>query len=196
MSAEREDRERHILSLRPQVLWIARGVKAGLPLHVALDDLVAEGWIGAIRAVDRWDPAKGALSTIAEWSIRSAIADYLRAQDFLSRHDRAAFRASVERATALGEKPPCRVFHFDIMSMPRGAAADKGAIRAVTRIEAEIDLRRLVAGANLTPKQAAVIERRFLREERAVVISHDLGVNESRVSQIKKAALRKLRAAA
>lgn len=54
---------------------IANGYRGyGLPLH----DLVAEGSIGMIQAIERFDPEKGfRLSTYARWWIRAAIKDYV-----------------------------------------------------------------------------------------------------------------------
>ncbi len=43
-----------------------------------LDDLIQEGAIGLIRALDRYDPSKGAFSSFATRSIDSQIRHYLR----------------------------------------------------------------------------------------------------------------------
>ena len=53
------DREEAIVGLMPVVLSIARKVHHQVP-DFPYDDLVSEGWIGAMQAVDRYDPDKGA----------------------------------------------------------------------------------------------------------------------------------------
>ena len=64
-------RERLITANLRLVVKIARGYEGfGLPLQ----DLISEGNLGLIRAVDRYDPARGAkLATYAGWWIRQSV---------------------------------------------------------------------------------------------------------------------------
>ena len=75
MDGGRTDR---ILSLRPIVLRYARLYAGHNP--TLRDDLIGEGWVGAVRAVDSHRPETGAsLPTYAAHRIRGAMLDHLRA---------------------------------------------------------------------------------------------------------------------
>jgi RNA polymerase sigma factor for flagellar operon FliA len=78
-------------------LWlvrcIARSIVDSLPKQVEIDDLISAGTVGLIRAIDDFDPSKGAkLETYARYRIRGAILDELRRQDMLSPSTRAKLR--------------------------------------------------------------------------------------------------------
>lgn len=95
-----------ILAHLPQVELLAKRLKRRCP-QLELDDLIQVGSIGLIRAVDRFDPARGCLlKTIAEHTIRGALLDYLRQIDPLSRgvrlfqKQRDAILAEMERTGA------------------------------------------------------------------------------------------------
>lgn len=78
-------RERMILDHLPQVELVARRFHRRCR-QVELEDLIAEGTIGMITAIDRFDPALGWKSkTFVEHRIRGAILDYLRRIDPLPR---------------------------------------------------------------------------------------------------------------
>jgi RNA polymerase sigma factor FliA len=105
-----EDREMLIIEHLPQVRLIARRIHERLPCHVSLDDLVSNGTIGLISAIDNFDPSqKVKLKTYAEYRIRGAILDGLRGMDWaprgrrkLSRRIESAITASEQR---LGRVP-------------------------------------------------------------------------------------------
>ncbi len=53
-----------------QVVWVAKRFRGrGVPFA----DLVQEGAIGLAKAVDKWDPERGELSTVSTWWIRKQI---------------------------------------------------------------------------------------------------------------------------
>lgn len=60
-----------------------------LPPSVEIDDLVNDGVIGLMEALDRFDPSKAKLSTFAARRIRGAMLDGLRARDPISRSTRS-----------------------------------------------------------------------------------------------------------
>lgn len=77
-------RQEVILSLEPRVTFYARSFFRKLParIHLSLEDLTSYGWIGAIQAVDRFDPArKVKLTSFACQRISGAILDGIRAMD-------------------------------------------------------------------------------------------------------------------
>lgn len=79
------------LSLVYQVAW---QVKRRVGDHVTVEELVSAGTLGLIRAVERFDPARGrALSTFAIPRIRGAMLDDLRERDWVPRRVRRRMRA-------------------------------------------------------------------------------------------------------
>src|SRR5690606_28072732 len=57
-----------------------------LPSHIELDDLISSGVIGLMDAIEKYDPKRdNKFKTYAEFRIRGAILDELRAQDWVPR---------------------------------------------------------------------------------------------------------------
>lgn len=77
-------------------------VASGLPDYVDRDDLLSAGLLGLIRAVDRYDPSRGAgFTTYATLLIRGAILDELRSLDWAPRGLRGRYRRLEETVAAL-----------------------------------------------------------------------------------------------
>jgi RNA polymerase sigma factor for flagellar operon FliA len=101
-----EERESLILQYAPLVKTIAGRLGMRLPQHVSQDDLVSAGIMGLLDAVDKFNEDKGvAFKSYAEFRIRGAMLDELRAMDWVPRSVRrnarrleAAF-AKVENET-------------------------------------------------------------------------------------------------
>ena len=104
-----EDRLRLIEANLPLVAMIAAEYRGrGVPFA----DLVQEGSIGLIRAVDRFDPDRGArLSTYATWWIRHAVvcavgdARTVRLPDSARRRLQTLRRSAAKLAAATGREP-------------------------------------------------------------------------------------------
>ena len=182
-----------------------RGVmtKANLALvvHVAKDynhrgvplvDLIQEGNIALIHAVERFDPERGCrLSTYATAWLQRAIHRTVRS---LSRTVRLPESARGARSRSVPIDEPmgeARLSLTDILIEPDALAPDDEAAREEIRARA----RELLDG--LRPQEAHVVRRRFgigdhppmtLRE-----VGEELGVTRERIRQIEKAALDKLR---
>lgn len=78
----------------PLVYQVAWQVKRRIGDHVTVEELVSAGTLGLIRAVERFDPARGrALSTFAIPRIRGAMLDDLRERDWVPRRVRRRMRA-------------------------------------------------------------------------------------------------------
>ncbi len=70
----------------PLVKFIAQKIAIRLPANIELDDLLSAGIIGLMDAIDKYDPARdNKFKTYAEFRIRGAILDELRAQDWIPR---------------------------------------------------------------------------------------------------------------
>jgi RNA polymerase sigma factor FliA len=82
----------------PLVKYIASRIAGRLPSHIEIDDLTNAGVIGLIDAVEKFDPArKIKFKTYAEFRIKGAILDELRALDWLPRSTRQK-ASRIERA--------------------------------------------------------------------------------------------------
>jgi RNA polymerase sigma factor for flagellar operon FliA len=80
------EREALILEHAPIIRYVAGRIAMRLPAHISLDDLTSAGVLGLIDAVDRFDPSQNVkFKTYAEFRIRGAILDELRAMDWVPR---------------------------------------------------------------------------------------------------------------
>lgn len=80
------DRNRLIVEYAPLIKYIAQRIAARLPANIELDDLISSGVIGLMDAIDKYDPSRdNKFKTYAEFRIRGAILDELRAQDWVPR---------------------------------------------------------------------------------------------------------------
>ena len=89
---------------------MARRIHVRLPRHVPFNDLVQEGVVGLIDAVEKYDPAKNVrLRSYARLRIRGAILDSLRELDWgprqLRRQARRIDQARNQLACQLGRAP-------------------------------------------------------------------------------------------
>jgi RNA polymerase sigma factor for flagellar operon FliA len=95
-------REALVLQHLPQVRLIAKRIHERLPDYVSLDDLISNGVIGLLAAIDNFDPSLNVqLNTYAERKIRGAILDGLREADWAPREVRKKGRlieAAIHRA--------------------------------------------------------------------------------------------------
>lgn len=75
-----------IIEYAPLIKYIAQKIAARLPSNIELDDLISCGVIGLMDAIQKFDPSRdNKFKTYAEFRIRGAILDELRAQDWVPR---------------------------------------------------------------------------------------------------------------
>jgi RNA polymerase sigma factor (sigma-70 family) len=90
--SETDEREARIRELLPLVKRIARRLKRLAP-GFDLDDLIGDGSLGLIRAVDSYDPSRGSsLKHFARHSIAGAMLNGIRRMDPVSERARRAVR--------------------------------------------------------------------------------------------------------
>jgi len=65
-----------IHSCLPLVINIAKKFRVNNK-HIDLDDMVQEGNIALMRAVDKWDINKGSITTVAVWAIKNSLVDMI-----------------------------------------------------------------------------------------------------------------------
>ena len=84
LSAQQKDKL--IMEYAPLIKFIAQKIAVRLPSNIELDDLISSGVIGLMDAIDKYDPTRdNKFKTYAEFRIRGAILDELRAQDWVPR---------------------------------------------------------------------------------------------------------------
>jgi len=93
-SGSQEIREQLVLQGVPLVHYMLHRLGITREIGADYEDLVHQGLLGLIDAVDRFDPALGTrFSTYASIRIRGKIIDYLRSNDWMSRSTRKRTRA-------------------------------------------------------------------------------------------------------
>ena len=79
-------RDQLVLEYAPLIKYIAQKIAARLPANIELDDLMSSGVIGLMDAIEKYDSSRdNKFKTYAEFRIRGAILDELRAQDWVPR---------------------------------------------------------------------------------------------------------------
>jgi RNA polymerase sigma factor (sigma-70 family) len=133
-----------------------------------VDDARSEARIALWRCARAFDPAIGCtLQQYAQRRVFGAVVDTLRVEQFLPRRGYRADVLSIEAATnAMG-----------ISSIPKAEHID--VLRALSRVT--------------NPRHRYVIKRRFFDDADGSEISRELGVNQSRVSQMTQQAFRAMR---
>ncbi len=97
-------RDRIILDYSPLVRFVAHRIAIKTPPNIEFDDLISSGVLGLIDAIEKYDPTRNnKFKTYAEFRIRGAILDNLRAQDWVPRSVREQVKR-VDRANALLEQ--------------------------------------------------------------------------------------------
>lgn len=103
-------KDRLILEYAPLIKFIAQKIAIRLPPNIEVDDLISSGVIGLMDAIEKYDPTRdNTFKTYAEFRIRGAILDELRAQDWVPRsvRDKAKLldRTTVKLEAQMGRTP-------------------------------------------------------------------------------------------
>ena len=102
-------RNRLVLQYAPLVKYVAGRLRTRMPDSVDQDDLVSDGVLGLMDAIERFEPARGlSFQTFAVPRIRGAIIDGMRSMDFVPRSVRDKLRV-VQRAQVTLEERLGRV---------------------------------------------------------------------------------------
>lgn len=211
-------RESQIRELFPLVKRIARRVNRLIPSS-DVDDLIGDGSVGLIRAIDSFDPSRGpTLEQYAGRVIAGAMLNGLRRLDPVServrREVREAEREQYALATQLGTMPTqCEMeerrpglrravthaYRYTPLSLdgplPAGESlsgdwgADPGIIAAY---RSERDFIR-AALYRLTPRQRRVLALHYFRGKSLHQIGEALAISPQRASQLHQAAIKNLR---
>ena len=217
---DRDARDRLVLQYSPLVKYVAGRVRSGLPSTVEQADLVSDGVIGLMDAIDKFDPDRGLqFQTYAVSRIRGAIVDGLRASDWVPRSIREKIRdinaaqAGLERQ--LGRAPQddevaaelgitvaelrtmySQTAYTSVVSFEAATLDDEETPRAaVDQPGADDDIPPgfLAAVRELAERDQIVVALYYWDRLTLAEIGQVLGVSESRISQLHSRATMTLR---
>ena len=211
-------RNRLVLQYAPLVKYVAGRLRTRMPDSVEQDDLVSDGVLGLMDAIERFEPDRGlSFQTFAVPRIRGAIIDGMRSMDFVPRSVRDKLRL-IARARVVLEERLGRV--PDDSEVAAESGIDLQQMRDLTRQATsnhanldDFDLAdELSSAADDGVEQKAVTTSlmrvvKQLRERDQVIIAlyyfegltlaeigQVLGITESRVSQVHRRATVLMRA--
>lgn len=96
----KELKNRLIQDYASLIKFVAHKIAVKLPANIELDDLISAGVLGLIDAIEKYDHTRdNKFKTYAEFRIRGAILDDLRAQDWIPRSVRDQVK-KIDRANA------------------------------------------------------------------------------------------------
>jgi RNA polymerase sigma factor for flagellar operon FliA len=209
-TGDRELRNRLVVRYSPLVKYVAGRIRPGLPQSVDSADLLSDGVIGLMDAVDKFEPARGLqFQTYAVPRIRGAIIDGLRATDWVPRSVRTKLR-DIERARTaledrLGRTPDDREIaaELGISVAALGEIHSKASYTGVAHLDDpgmgedqmpaameldpdDADMREVLVHAirELPERDQIILTLYYFETLTLSEIGQVLGVTESRVSQL------------
>lgn len=217
------DADQLVVRHLPIVTYLVRETMSRVPSHVDQDALHSAGNLALVAAAQAFDPDRGVpFDRYASTRIRGAIVDELRSVDWASRSVRRRSRdvaetrarltaggrtpgdaevatelgmsveeivrndADVARATVLPLDPGPDFSYAD--SLRTTEPGPEAALLNTEQLEYLVD-----AIAELPERLAAVVRGYFLEERPMAALAAELGVTESRISQLRAEALVLLR---
>lgn len=213
-----EVRNRLVLQYAPLVKYVAGRVRSGMPQTVEQADLVSEGVIGLMDAIEKFEPGRGLqFQTYAVPRIRGAIIDGLRAADWVPRSVRNKIRdiqqAQVALESRIGRTPTdteiadelqvsvkelratyAKVSYTSLASIDEIGVTDDFGVAAEDALEDnEVRAALMAAITHLPERDKIIIALYYFEGLTLSEIGQVLGVTESRVSQLHTRATLSLR---
>ena len=214
-----DERERHVLKLFPVVFKIAHRV-ARICRVPDEDDLVGDGALGLVRALDTYDASRGvSLDRYARHVILGAMLNGLRRKDPISERARRRVREG-DRLQAASEARGVPLSAQELEEAVPGISRARAAVErglplsldaplpagARMRIDWSNDPAQLYEGIareravhsaleRLSSRQREIVVQHYFSDTPLRTISESLAVTPQRVSQLHCAALHRMRAA-
>lgn len=213
-------RNRLVLQYSPLVKYVAGRVRSGLPSVVDQNDLVSDGVIGLMDAIDKFDPDRGLqFQTYAVSRIRGAMVDGLRSGDWVPRSVREKVRdidaAQARLENKHGRAPTdaevaeelditvaelrsmySQTAHTSVVSFEAVTGDDEDHPRAAVQLpglDDDVPAGFLTAVRELPERDQIVVALYYWDRLTLAEIGQVLGVTESRVSQLHSRATMTLR---
>jgi RNA polymerase sigma factor (sigma-70 family) len=213
-----EDRDDAIRRLLPLVRRIARRILRLVP-GSDLDDLIGDGCLGIIRAVDAFDPSLGpSLEQYARQIALGAMLNGVRRLDPVSERVRRVIRIAERERYALaveqGALPTYREMEarhpalvraradahrgsplsLDAPLPPEAGHVPSGGEDPADAILASAERRRVHAAIDTLPeRERAIVVAHYFGEQPLRALSDDMRVSPQRVSQLHVAAIQRMR---
>ncbi|MDR2614056.1 MAG: RNA polymerase sigma factor FliA [Candidatus Accumulibacter sp.] len=151
------DKDQLVQHFAPLVKRIAYYLMARCPASVQIDDLVQNGMIGLLDAIDRFETGLGAqFETYAAQRIRGAMLDGLRENDWLPRHLRRDLR-EIERTIARLEQEFGRPPSEDEIARAQGIS-----LADYQKMLQDARGRQLISFEDLAEEDEDFLERHFV----------------------------------
>jgi RNA polymerase sigma factor for flagellar operon FliA len=212
------DRDEQIRALLPMVRKLARRLKRLVPTF-DVDDLVGDGSVGLIRAVDSFDPNRGPqIDDYARRLIVGAMLNGIRRMDPVSERTRRIVRDGENRrytlAASLGKVPSAKEMERHCPGYRRAvAAAYRGQPLSLDAplplgeslvsdwsgdpaqiVELRSENARLAAQiAELPPRHREVVLLHYFKESSLRTVGKRLAISPQRASQLHLSAIAKLK---
>ena len=207
-----------VLANMPLVGYAVSELLHRVPPSVSRDELVSAGSLALVLAARAYDPTTGVpFARYASLRIRGALIDELRSMDWATRGARSRVRelaTTSEQITAKLKRAPTREELADALGTDVAAVdrASKDAARRVLSIDSsETPVAELVRDNNPNPEEALLSDERlrwlraavhtlperlrvvvdgiFLQDRSVADLADELGVTQSRISQLRTEAL-------
>ncbi len=172
-----EARARVIEAYQPLVYKIVKNIKAG---NEVMLDLIQEGTVGLIEAVERFDPGKNIkFTTYAPFRIRGRIINYLE-------RNRKNPSITMDHSTQAMQ---------DILGMASLFDDPTDTKKNVEKIAEDDMLLGIVlkSMSRLSDKERAVVTGIYIHDKKATDLAKELGISNSYLSRLQKKGVRRLR---
>jgi RNA polymerase sigma factor FliA len=183
-----------LMEYYPMVSRIAHRAAAtyGLPVGLEANDLVSSGVIGLAEAWERFDASRGvAFEAYAVPRIRGAVIDAIRASDWVPRKARQRARNTGEQVAVLVSLDGGRNDGDD--SQATQLADESAPVPGAALLAGERKEELLENLKGLPEREKMIVTQHYFHGVQLATIARELGVTESRVSQLHGRALRMLR---
>ncbi len=202
MKVSVEQKQQIILENTALVKKVASKIFFKLPRDAGIefDELVNTGIIGLIKAIDKFDENKAKFSTYAYIKIRGEILDYLRSLHIMPR----SMREKIKKEKEEGKDIPLSNLAI-MISMDKAISSEDESMRLIDvmvsddigpeeqAISSQVGDLLVEAMEQLSEKEKRTLQMFFFEEREPKEIAHSLGISQSRVSQIKTQAIKKLK---
>lgn len=170
--------------------YYANAMKKNLPGSISIEELVSAGNVGLLRAIDRYEPKRGlSFSTYARQRIRGAMLDWLRELQWPYRY--SADRHGADRKWQISMSATTQVRESNRGRCLGDFLTDQRQPDPAASVEAKDVFDRLIDV--LDPSEQLVIRLMYRAGMSQVEASRVIGVTFSRVSQMHKGIMTRLR---
>lgn len=161
----------------PKVRRIAHRLKTRLPSHIDVEELEADGYVGLVKAAERWDPTRGTpFAAYAWWWITGEIIEGLRRTYRQINPSRTVSLDEMQESMLQGGKDQQFAAHDE-------REPEKDAAEA--RLDAATILALLKKSNNSHGKrQAKILVSRHFKNRMQIEIAEEMGITKARVSQL------------